>query len=291
MEHAARQETKSPTDLAGATASPQNGPVGARELIGLEAAIAELGALYVAAKEFAPLRAAADEELRLGTEKIASELRAHVRHDTLDATVLDRTAARVAELRARWRRALEELRTSPLYREACEAWRDGDAARLGELLPRVFADIHPMAPPPHLYFDVPLAAGRRGGAPSPFLSAEEAATRILTWRDEGVTTSQRGEWWRTDLGFLELVADPELLESSVGLRFEGASVPAAVLTSGGDDHLYRLYGSRIRAPFSVVLREESDDAWWDAAESSYEEFRDELASRLRDAGLGVAIIP
>ena len=29
-------------DLAGATASPQNGPVGARELIGLEAAIAEL---------------------------------------------------------------------------------------------------------------------------------------------------------------------------------------------------------------------------------------------------------
>jgi hypothetical protein len=265
--------------------------VGARELIGLEAAIAELGSLYVAAKEFAPLRAAADEELRLGTERLASELRAHVRHGTLDAAVLDRTAARVAELRAHWQNALEELRASPLYREACETWHAGDATRLGELLPRVFADIHPMEPPPHLYLDVPLAAGRRGGGPSPFLSAEEAATRILTWRDEGVTTSRRGEWWRTDLGFLELVADPELLESSVGLRFEGASVPSAVLTSGGDDHVYRLYGQRIRAPFAVVLREESDDAWWDAAESSYEEFRDELADRLRAVGFAVEFTP
>jgi hypothetical protein len=264
--------------------------VGARELIGLEAAIAELGSLYVAAKEFAPLRTAADQELRLGTEKIASELRAHVRHDTLDAAVLDRTAARVAELRDHWQRALEDLRASPLYRQACDAWRDGDVARLGELLPRVFADVQTVAPPSHLYFDVPLAS-RHGGGSSPFLSADEAASRIRTWRNEGLTTSQRGEWWRTDLGFVELVADLDLLESSVGLRFDGASLPADVLTSGGDDHLYRLYGSRIRAPFSVVVREESDDAWWDAAESSYEEFRDELASRLRAAGLAVAIIP
>jgi hypothetical protein len=148
-----------------------------------------------------------------------------------------------------------------------------------------------VAPPPDLYFDVPLASGRHRGGPSPFLSAEEAAARILTWRDEGLTTSQRGEWWRTDLGFLELVADADLLEGSVGLRIDGASLPAGALTTGGDDHLYRLYGPRTRPRFSVVLREESDDAWWDAAESSYEEFRDELVNRLRTAGLATAIIP
>jgi hypothetical protein len=264
--------------------------MGARELIGLEAAIAELGALYVTAKEFAPLRAAAEGELRRGAERLAADLRAHVRHDTLDPAVVDRTAAAVAALRARWQQALEELRSSADYREACAAWQEGDTARLAALLPRIFAEVRPVTPPPRLYFDVPLSAGRRGGS-SPFLSAEDAAKRILGWRDEGLAARERSdEWWRADLAYVELVEDLDLLESPAGLCLDGGGLAAHVFTSGGDDPAYRLYGRRIRAPFSVILRAESDDAWWDAAESSYEEFRDELASRLRAAGLAVDIV-
>jgi hypothetical protein len=264
--------------------------VGARELIGLEAAIAELGSLYRAAKEFVALRAAAEEELRLGTERLAADLRAHVRHDTLDADVVDRTAAYVATLRTRWQQVLEELRSSADYREACDAWRDGNFAKLGELLPRLFADVRPVPAPAELFLDLSPSAGRRGGT-SPFQSAEECTRRILAWRDEGIATRERGgDWWRADLAHLELVDGEDLLENPIGVRFDGGSLPAALFVVGDDDRTYRLYGSRIRAPFSVVIREESDDAWWQAAESSYEEFRDELVSRLRGAGLSVAIV-
>lgn len=257
----------------------------ARDLIGLEAAIAELGSLYLAAKNFTALRARAEEELRRGAERMAADLRAHARHRTLDALVVDRTAQRVAALRSRWQRALEETRAGAPYRAALDAWRCADAPRLRVLLPEVFVGLVPVPSPPALFVDVALSSGRRGGA-EPFLTAEECSRRIVAYRDDGLAARESEG---ADFAYLEMVGDVDLLESPVGLRF-GAGTAAAVFALADEEHAYRVYAPALRAPFAVLLREHADDAWWQASEPSYEGFRDELAARLAARGLGVEIV-
>ncbi len=262
-----------------------NRDVAVRELIGFEAALAELGALYVAAEGFAPLRPEAAAELLPDMEKIGARLRAQLRRGGLDPTTVESAARDIAALRARWQKKLADLRASPLYRQALAAWEAGDAAALVALLPQVIADVAPVPAPPALFFAVSATSGRRRPGTSPFLTPTACAEKIVAYREAGITPNARsGNWWDRELAYLDLADHPDVLENPIALRFDAQQLGVPVFGAAGDPG-FRLYSPALRAPFSVVLQEEADDEWWQAYDESYAQYRDAVILELRALGI------
>ena len=279
-----------PPHLAAPSAISHNCGVAVQELIGFEAALGELGALYVAAQGFALLRPEAEAELLPRTEEIGARLRAHLRRSGLDPTTVDSAARDIAALRDRWQKKLADLRASATYQQALAAWKAGDPHKLVDLLPQVIADLAPVMAPPPLFFGVSAAPGRRRPGTSPFLTPAACAQKIAAYRDTGVTTDARGsDWWDTELSYLDLVDDPEALESPIALRFDAAQLGAPVFAAASDPG-FRVYSPVLRAPFSVVLQEEADDEWWQAYDESFAEFREALATELRALGIRAEVV-
>jgi hypothetical protein len=255
------------------------------ELIGLQAALGELGRLYVVAKNYRQLRAPAERELLAQTAALGARLRHALRQGGMDAPLVDDAARQIAGLRHQWRQRLEELRASPLYQQCLRAWSVNAAAELASLVPELFADVEHGAPSPFLYYGVSLAPARRG--PRPFLSPEACATKIAAYRDQGVSAEVEGtEWWDTELASVELVSDADALEVPVALRFETAKVPLPLFTVAGSG-ICRAYGRVLNAPFDVCLQEEVSDEWWQAFDESYAKWRAVVAERLTDRAIGV----
>lgn len=266
-----------------------NRVVAVRELIGFEAALAELGALYVAAQGFAPLRPVAAVELLPCMEEIGARLRAQFRRGGLDPTTVESAARDIAALRARWQKKLADLRASALYREAVAAWEAGDAAALVAFLPQVIADVTPVPPPPALFFAVSAASGRRRPGAPPFLTPTACAQKIAAYREKGVAPNARGDdWWNRELAYLDLADHPEVLENPIALRFDAMQLGVPVFAAAGD-HGFRLYSPALRAPFSVILQEEADDEWWQAYDQSYAQYRDAVVSELRALGINAGV--
>lgn len=257
-----------------------------REIIGLQAAVAELGELYGIAKGFKALQVAAESELLPRTEAIASRLRSLVRHDQLDQVAVDDAAAEISDLLGRWEDALEELHASPTYRTVLDAWQAGDHRALVDLLPRVFAGLRPVATPPRLFRGFSVSSGRRRPGTSPFLTARAAADKIAALRREGIRVEDGGDWWDAELAHLMLFDDPAATDNPVALCFRAEQLGVPVFCVDGDP-AYRIYSRELHAPFSVVLEREAEDEWWQASEEPYAAFRDALAAELRTRGIDV----
>lgn len=254
-------------------------------LIGLEAALGELGQLYVVAKSYRPLREPAERELLAPTAALAARLRQALRCEAMDAPLVDDTARQIADLRSQWRQRLEQLRQSSLYQQCLRAWCAGAAADLATLVPELLADITRGAPRPFLYYEVSPAAPRRG--PRPFLSPEGCATKIAGYRDDGISAEvDAAEWWDAELACIELAGDPDALETPVALRFEARNIPLPLFTVAGSG-VARVYGRVLKAPFEVYLQEEVRDEWWHAFDPSYSEWRAALVDLLVQQAIGV----
>jgi len=260
-----------------------------REIIGLQAAVGELGELYPIAKAYESLHDAAENDLLPRTETLASRLRSLLRHDQLDRRAVDEAAAEISELLDRWRSALEEVRGGTAYRAALDAWQCGDQRALVDLLPRVFAGLRPVSAPERLFRGFSVSSGRRRPGTSPFLSAPAAAERIAEIARDGIQVGGEGEWWDVELAYLELFDDPAAVDDPVTLSYRGRELGAPVFAVAGD-HSYRVYGPVLRAPFSISLEEAAEDEWWEASDRPYAEFRDALAEELRARGIEVDVV-
>lgn len=274
--------------------------MGAREIIGLEAALGELGELYGGAKRFRALGAQAEGELLPRIEAIAAHLRSLVRQDTLDASSVDAAAAEISALRARWQNALDEVRAGDAYRAALEAWHAGRQDRLRELLPAVLAGLQAVDPPPRLFLGVSLSSGRRRPGTSPFLAPREAAEKVEAIRRQGIPVDENqrvrpgaavDDWWDAELAHHELYDDQDAVESPLALTYAGPELGLPVFAVAGElgFRLFRLYPRVLAAPFSIALRAEAEDEWWQALEEPYAAFRDALAAELRARGFAVEI--
>jgi len=272
--------------LADGSTASHNMAMSAEQLIGLEAALGELGGLYVAARRFAPLRAAAENELLPATGRLGAALRALLRRGRFDDAAADAAAREIARLRADWLARLEALRRTPAYQRALAAWEAVDGAGLSASLPELLADLSLLARPPTLFAGVSAASGRRRPGARPFLTTAACAEKVAGYRDEGVPCETGGDrWWDRELSAIQLVDDPQALDTPIALRIEPASSSPPVFRLAGSA-LFHVFCRVLRVPFTVTLQRDTDDEWW-AAYESYPAYRDELAGHLERLGLRV----
>jgi len=260
------------------------------QLIALEAAVAELGTLYVVARSFTALRERAEAELLPQVLHLGQRLRALVRHGGPTPADIDAASREILSQRAQWRAALDGVRSAPVYESALRAFAADDQTILAEVIPKIFTDLALREMRSPLYFSFSATSGRRRPGHSPFLSAGECADRLLaTQRDGMVPEAGDGEWWERDLPSLECTDAPGGLESPIGFRLDGATAGVAVFGAPGEP-LYRIYTPRLSGPFTVILAADATDEWWEAYDESYHTFRDALVEALATRGVAAEVL-
>ena len=256
----------------------------AEQLIALEAALAELGTLYAAAKGFTALQPQAEAELLPRLISLGSNLRSQLRRTQLTQDRIDAVAPDIIALRSKWRLQLESVRTSTAYQQARAALAADDQDDLAVAIPQVFAGLQCVRPAPSLYFPVSPSAGRRRPGSSPFLSAAECAERLVQLLTGGLSPEEAtDEWWERDLPSIRCADAIQALETPMALRLAAADVGVAVFAAD-DEPSFRVFTLRLRAPFSVVLSAEATDEWWEAYDDSYRSFRTALQQELAARG-------
>lgn len=259
------------------------------ELIGLEAAMNELGSLYAAARQFCALREPAEQRLLPRIRALGAELRRSLRAGSLDEGAVDAAAREIASLRDEWRERLGAIRSSDAYRLALDASARGDAEALAARLPEIFAGLRRTAPPASLFVAVPIAHHDRRPGNRPFLTESACVKKIAAYRRLGVPGPKAAEdWWETDFPCLVLLDDAESLEAPVQLRFDARRL-AVPLFAAGDGPGLRCYTVPLRGPFSVSLQAQASDEWWEAFGDAYATYRDALKRELEQAGFEVEV--
>jgi hypothetical protein len=263
--------------------------VEAEHLIAFEAALAELGALYVVAKDFRPLRARAESALLPASAALGSRLRRLVRQKALDEAAVDAAARDIATLRQEWRQALEGLRASDLYQSCLTAYGMQDHRQLAAWIPQLVANCDHAPTPPPLSYALSPSSGRRRPGSSPFLTPAACAAHIAGLRDDGIVADHNGtDWWETELIPLTLARDEAAFDSPLALRFAPATIGVPVFQMTGTE-IFRIYAPCLRAPFEVVLQDEVDDEWWQAFAGSYASWRDALVAALETRHIAAAV--
>jgi hypothetical protein len=263
--------------------------VSAEQLIALEAALTELSALYTAARTFAALRDRAEAVLLPQLLDLGSKLRRRIRTAQLSQEDVDRAAQEILSLRAAWRAELDAVRASPVYRAAQAALAADRQEDLARLLPQTLAAVEVVPPARTLFLPVSPSSGRRRPGVSPFLSAGQCADHIAEMLAGGVVPEETGsEWWERDWPCIVCADDPEVLETPIALRLQGADCETAVFATN-DQPTFRIFTRRLRAPMTVVLASQATDEWWQAYEDSYQAFRDALQGALAGRGVQVGV--
>ncbi len=272
--------------IAPATPSTRVDGVQAESLIALEAAIAELGLLYAAARQFRELHEAAERDLLPQLNRLSRRLRAATRRDQLAQPELDEASREIIGVALQWRGALENLRRSAAYQEALHAFAANDQEALRRILPMLLRGITAIdTPSAPVYFEFSASRRRRSGT-TPFLTPATCAEQISDLRNRGIEPESSGkEWWERDLPPLECSGTMDLLESVIALRVD--HLPATLFTSEAGTGLM-LFSPRLQASFAVVVAATPNDEWWEANALPYPQFRAELLERLHSAGVTTA---
>lgn len=261
-------------------------PEGER-LIAFEAAIQELGTVQEVAARYRALRPAA-EGLLGELMDLGRELRQATRRGVFTDEVAEAGAERVRRLRADWQRRLAELRASEPYRRALAAYAAADQSGLAEAVPALFAGVERTEAAPPLFRPLALRARERAGG-SPFRPPDAVAADVDALRREGLRARAAGrEWWDTDLPALEFAADLAAVEGAAALAIDRLAGGTAVFREG---ETLLVFAPRLAVELHVVLAESSDDAWYEAAEGSFEAYRDAVVAALAGRGVAVRIAP
>ena len=259
--------------------------------IALEAALADLSALYPVARGFTALQDAAEHELLPFLSRLGAALRSLQRKHGLDDAAAQSAATAILGESARWHEALEALHTSAAYRAALDAWQANDQGALARCIPSVLAGHTPIDPVPPLYFPFAISSGRRRPGSSPFLSPQACADAIDTLAIDGICCEPcSGPWWDRELQPLVCAADALALASPITLR-KAIEPRSLSVFAVADELTLRVFSPIVRGPFSVVLAAEAEDEWWEAYEDSYQVFRDRLHRELQRRQRDVELLP
>jgi hypothetical protein len=264
--------------------------VEAEHLVALEAALAELGALYTAARGFVVLEERAENELLPRLTSLSARLRALHRGGGIGPREIDDASREILDVRATWQAALEEIRESALFKDACRAFEHDHQDTLGQLIPKIFAGVKQTAAPDRARFGVSAEIRRRGPGLSPFLTAEACAEKLVKTVREGVVPMVHAtDWWLTALPSIAFVAEAADLDTPFAVSLPGSAITAAVFESDVEVG-YRIFMPRQRGDFVVEIAGAVDDEWWQAFEQPFEEFRAELQKLLAARGIAHSVI-
>jgi len=257
-------------------------------LIALDRAQTELGDLYTVARRYRRLERSAELEMLPALTNLGMKLRALRRHQQWDDESIAAAARELHALRDTWRDRLDAVRTTGEYLDARRAYSEDDQRTLARLLPEVFAELEVVAPPARLHFAMRVSAPRRQAGDAPFLTADECCERLQAKMCEGITPLRDGTLGDEDFPSVIASDDPFDLDTPVSLVQSAADTKQSVFMRSSDAQLL-IFTPRLRGPFTVCLCGEWDDSWWDASDTTYAAFRDEVAARLRNAGQTVSI--
>lgn len=260
-------------------------PTVVEALVGFEAAMAELAALYTRARALTALREAADAQWLPRLESLGRQLRRWRRAGSLDAEALDAACREIASLRAVWQAQIAGVRDAPDCRAVREAVLAGDQTAVRDAVPRLLAGYRAVGPRASLYVPVPVSTGRRRPGTSPFVSAAEAAERVAAMVRDGIVPAALDP--DLDLPGVAGAAEPGLLDSPVAVLAEPEA--AGLVVFGEEGRARRCVFTAAPVPVaSVWLAPEAGDEWWEAHETPYPAFRDAVRADLAGRGLRVA---
>jgi hypothetical protein len=185
--------------------------------------------------------------------------------------------------------AIDDVRTSQIYREAVAHFSEGEAERAATGAIEIFASVVPHAATDTLYWAMPIR-GERSGAH--FLEPEECASRLSMIAAEGVPAAAE----QLDLGGDEAIR-PVLLtdehdgsESPIALTFEPGTLPGRVCRLDGSN-VALFYAERLRADFTVRCTPIVSDEWWSIRPDAYREYVVALRQALARQAPGIPFEP
>jgi hypothetical protein len=256
-------------------------------LIAFEAALQELSGLHEVAARYRPLEL--DAQALLGElMDLGRDLRQAQRRGVFTDEVAEDRADHVRRLRQTWQRRLADLRASDLYRGALAAYADDEQPALAELLPALLAGVSISEQSGPFFRPLRLTTHRRSGG-SPFKAPEAIAAELEELAREGLRPAAAGrEWWDTDLGAIVLTGDLADVEVSAALRIE--SLPPRLRVFRERDAIL-VFTPRLEIVPAVVFATGSDDAWYEAAEGSYEAYRDAVVAVLHSRSISARVEP
>lgn len=264
--------------------------VDAERLVALEAALAELGGLYTAARNFTALEAKADKDLLPRLTRLSARLRALHRGSGISEEDIDAASRDVIELRAGWLAALDTIRASALFRDARRAFDADDQEALARLIPQIFAGFERKPAPAVARFGVSAAVRRRGPGTSPFLSPEACAEKIADTVAEGVAPHVTADdWWLIELPSLHLADSLPDLDTPFAVSLPASEITAVVFATDVEVG-YRIFTPRLEGTFAVEIASTVDDEWWQAFEQPYEDFRAQLETELASRGIACTLV-
>jgi len=264
--------------------------VQAEHLVALEAALAELGGLYTAARSFVALEGRAENELLPRLTSLSARLRALYRSGGIGPQAIDNVSREIIDVRTAWQAALEGIRESEPFNDARHAFEHDDQGTLAQLVPKIFAGLKRTAAPRQARFGVSAEIRRRGPGLSPFLTAEACADKLAQTAREGVAPAVHAtEWWLSALPSIAFVAESADLDTPFAVALPGSEITAAVFETDVEVG-YRIFTPRQQGNFVVEIAGSVDDEWWQAFEQPFEEFRAELQKRLAAKGIAHTVV-
>ena len=204
----------------------------AEQLIGLEAAQAELGTLYAVARSFTALHARAEVQLLPHLTALGSRLRGLLRQARLTDDEVDLAAREIVSVRTSGRQSWSRCASRPsISARSLHSPRIG-RRRSRSSSPRSSPGCTVVRSAPSLYFPVSPSSGRRRPGTSPFLSTAECADRILRIVAEGYEPESDGtEWWERELPSISCAESVAALETPIALCLAASDVRVAVFTT------------------------------------------------------------
>jgi hypothetical protein len=213
----------------------------------LEGTIADTGLLLIELEKFRVAPASPVAALRAQALALGDRARRLHRTGMLDDASVASLVREARALVERLRRALQDVRAAPAYREAVAAHRGGALTVLATLLPELLVGLEHVAAPPVLFHPVSWLRHNRPRPPA------DLAAEVANLRDTGLAASGDATAWGSDP---ELPAVPLLAlqpaDDPIALRFEPGDLPPAVFRlRETDEHLVHV--PVLRSPFTAVL--------------------------------------
>ena len=194
------------------------------QIIALNAALADLGDLYVAARRFTALQARAESAFLPALTGLGRRLRALTHAGQLSDETVAEAARDILGLSAHWSAELQRVRDTPEYRRAHAAVAADDQRTLDTAIPRVFAGLLLRPSPPVLYAPFSPSSGHRKPGTSPFLDPADCADKIVGLLQNGIAPEiDPGAWWQQELPAFTCVDDPAGVDTPIALSFDPAA--------------------------------------------------------------------
>lgn len=244
----------------------------------IEDAIVAAGELLDNARRY---RALEEEGERLYLASVRLGARARRAGREADTAAAAEIEAELGRALGAARRAIADVVAGSAYRSLVSALASGRRDALGAAVPSVFADVEAVAAPEAVLSPI---SGKRGEG---LLEPEAGVEAVCRVRRDGIEPAPGpGVGGDDRVRPIRLYESADGLDAAVFLVVRGEDLPAPVFRASGIGEIL-VYAPRIAAPFTVGIRSESPDEWFETRSGGYRDYRARWRELLESNGFVV----